>query len=152
MSKFFVHSGNIKTGKTTRLIQWASSQKNIDGIFQPVINDKRFIYHLSSKTLKILETTNENNSYRIGKYLFNKTTFDWAKNILVEGIEKKLDWLVVDEVGLLELDGKGLAPVISEIISKKEFNGKIIFVVRQSLFERFITYYKLIDQYEIFSL
>jgi hypothetical protein len=52
MKNIYILTGEIKSGKTTQLMLWASPQKNIDGILQPVIEGKRFIYHLGSKTLK----------------------------------------------------------------------------------------------------
>ena len=141
MAVIKIFTGAIRSGKTTRLMNWASSQKNIDGIFQPVVENKRFIYHIGDRTLKLLEATDltpPKSIVEIGKYKFNQDIFDWAGNALLKSFTKDLDWLVVDEVGQLELDGKGLGSVISEILDNRHnFNGSIIFVVRDSLLEKF---------------
>ncbi len=152
MSKFFIYSGPVKSGKTTRLMQWAASQKIIDGIFQPVIDEKRFIYHIGSRTLKLLESNRTNNITTIGKYNFSNESFDWAKKVLLDCIEKELDWLVIDEVGPLELDGKGLEPVVSKILREQDkMKCKIICVVREKLLEKFLIHYSLENYYKIFD-
>ncbi len=155
MPKIKILTGPICSGKTTRIMQWASSQKNIDGIFQPVIEEKRFIYHIGSRTLKLLEaigSTPKSSVVETGKYKFNKEVFVWAKKILKECFNKNLDWLVIDEVGPLELNGNGLEPVIAEIIgNRKKFVGDIVFVVRESLVEKFVERYNLGKNYEAFE-
>jgi nucleoside-triphosphatase THEP1 len=135
---------------------WASSQKNIDGIFQPVVEDKRFIYHIGSRTLKLLEATDLTPKSSVvvsGKYKFNNDVFVWAKNLLLECLNKNLDWLVIDEVGRLELNGKGLEPVIGYIINNhKKFDGNIALVVRDSLLEKFVERFNLENNYQPFVI
>ncbi len=154
MNKILIVTGKIKTGKTTRLMKWVASQKNIDGILQPVVEDKRFIYHISSKTLIQLETNSNKNAISIGKYNFSLSAFEKAKKIIEESFIKKLDCLVIDEIGHLELNRKGLEPIITKVISKQNlFAGKIILVVREEIFEKFLNHYNLSkEDYEIFPL
>ncbi|MEW6653332.1 MAG: nucleoside-triphosphatase [Bacteroidota bacterium] len=153
MSKLSILTGKIKTGKTTRLMHWAAAQKNIDGIFQPVIDDKRFIYHIGLRTLKPLETTGINNIISIGKYNFSNATFAWAQIILNDCLEKKLNWIVVDEIGPLELESKGLEPAITNLIShRNEIDAKVLCVVRDSILEKFLEHYCLQNDYQIFEL
>ncbi len=153
MKNLFILTGSINSGKTTKLMQWAVVQKNIDGIFQPVIDDKRFIYHISSRTLKILETTKtkpENEIIIIGKYKFRKSVFDWAQSILIDCLGKKFDWIIIDEIGPLELEGKGLEPTISKIFNEiDKLNANVLCVVRDSILEKFVKHYKLENKYEL---
>jgi nucleoside-triphosphatase THEP1 len=153
MSKISILTGEIRTGKTTRLMRWAASQKNIDGIFQPVIDEKRFVYHIGSRTLKPLETTETENVTSIGRYNFSNETFSWSQKILNDCLHKKLDWIIVDEIGPLELDGKGLEPAISKLFSEQgNIKAKIVCVVRDSIIEKFIELYGLQNEYQIFEL
>ncbi len=156
MKNLFILTGPINSGKTTKLMQWAAAQKNIDGIFQPVIDDKRFIYHISSRTLKILETKNtkpENDIVTIGRYQFRKSVFNWAQNILNDCVNKKLNWLIIDEIGPLELDGKGLEPIISKIFNEiDKLSGNVLCVVRDSILNKFVEQYRLENKYELFNL
>ena len=153
--KIFIVTGQVHSGKTTRLMHWSASQKKIDGIFQPVIDDKRFIYHIASRTLKSLEvnaSAKDEHTIRIGNYRFSKDTFEWTGKILLDSISKDLEWLVIDEIGLLELDGNGLEPAISNIFDKrKNISAKIVCVVREEILRKFIDHYKLQNCYEIFE-
>jgi nucleoside-triphosphatase THEP1 len=146
-------SGAVHTGKTTRLMQWSMAQKNIDGIFQPVVDEKRFIYHISSRTLKMLQTDQEKDVTEIGKFNFSNETFLWAKKVLLQASQKDLDWLIVDEVGPLELRGLGLEPAVAEILSKREsLKTNILCVVRNSILDKFIDHYILKDSYQMFNI
>jgi nucleoside-triphosphatase len=150
MEKIYILSGAVHTGKTTQLMHWASTQKNIDGIFQPVIDEKRFIYHIASGSLIMLETEETSDVTTIGKYKFSNKIFEWANSILLDCMNKKLDWIVIDEIGPLELDGKALEPVVSLLISSRnKINAKLICVVRTEMLTKFIEHYQLNDQYEI---
>ena len=155
MKKIQILTGPVHSGKTTKLMQWAAVQKNIDGIFQPVIDGKRFIYHIGSRTLKILEaegTLSEHELIIIGKYKFRQSVFDWAQNILLNCMDKKLDWLIIDEIGPLELGGKGLEPAISKIINQiDELNGNLLCVIRDSILEEFINHFKLQSKFQLFE-
>lgn len=155
MKNIYLLTGSIHTGKTTLLMQWASSQINIDGIFQPVIDEKRFIYHIATRTLKMLEVPSNSTDekvIKIGDYRFNKDVFSWAQNVLLNSLDKNLDWLIIDEIGPLELDGKGLEPIITKIFEENEkFSGKILCVVRDSLLDKFVEHYKLEDRFTLFD-
>lgn len=153
--KIFILTGPVHTGKTTRLMHWAASQNKIDGIFQPIIDDKRFIYQIASRALKSLEVSasaKDEHTIKIGNYSFSKETFEWAQNILINCLKKNLDWLVIDEIGPLELEGNGLEPAVSSIINAREnVSAKIVCVVREEILQKFIDHYKLQNCYEIFK-
>jgi len=152
MAELLIFTGPVKSGKTTELMHWALTKKNIDGIFQPIIEEKRFLYHITSKTLKQFEADKKINVVEIGNYKLLQESFDWAKNILMRALEQPLDYLIIDEVGPLELEGKGLEPTITELLrNEKKFLGKIIFVVRESLLDKFIQHYKLETKYNLFK-
>jgi nucleoside-triphosphatase len=153
MKKIEILTGPVHSGKTTKLLQWAAVQKNIDGIFQPVIDDKRFIYHIGSRTLKILEavgTQPKEELIIIGKYKFRKGVFNWAQNILLDCLDKKIDRLIIDEIGPLELEGKGLEPAVSKTFEQIDnMNGNVLCVVRDSILEKFIEHYKLVEKFQL---
>ncbi len=151
MHEVYVYSGPTKSGKTTKLMQWAASQKNIDGIFQPVIDGKRFLYHISSRTLKKLESETE--TINIGNYKFSIESFNWAQNVLLESIKSDFEWIIIDEIGPLELQEKGLEPVIKTILSvRKKYQWNLICVVRESMLKKFLEHYQLEEQYKILEI
>jgi nucleoside-triphosphatase len=155
MKKIYIYSDSIRSGKTTSLFRWAAEQKNVKGILQPVINDKRFFYHIALKELRILETDclNGNEIITIGKYHFSIKTFLWAQNLLLQDFNSKCNWLLIDEIGPLELNGKGLEPNLGIILNScNNFAGNIVCVVRDSLVEQFLGRYQLFDSYQKFEL
>ena len=100
-----------------------------------------------------MESKHENELVTIGKYKFRKSVFDWAQNILIDCIDKKLDWIIIDEIGPLELEGKGLEPGISNIFKLVDnLNGNILCVVRDSILEEFIEHYNLQFKFQLFEL
>lgn len=155
MKKIHILTGPVHTGKTTRLMHWASSQKNIDGIFQPIIDEKRFIYNIASRTLKMLESPSnsiDEKVIKIGNYRFSKDVFLWAQNALLNSLDKNLEWLIIDEIGPLELDGYGLEPAVSIILSEDEkYEGNILCVVRDPMLEKFVEHYGLKGRFEMFE-
>ncbi len=79
--------------------------------------------------------------------------FDKAKEILLRDFEKDYDWLVIDEIGPLELNNSGLEPAITEIFSNRStFKGNILIVVRDKVFNDLIAHYGIQNDFEIFQL
>lgn len=156
MNNIYIFSGPIESNKTTRLMIWAAAQQNIDGIFQPVVDGKRFLYHVKSKNLKLLEidkSYQQDEIITIGRFSFSKRVFEWAQETLLDSVKQNPDWLIIDEIGPLELDGKGLEPAVSKIMNYRDnFGGKILCVVRETMVKDFIEHYKLKDRFEIFTL
>lgn len=155
MSKIYIYTGKIKSGKTTNLFKWCIGKTSIGGVLQPVIDEKRFFYSIRNKELIQLESFNDfdKDTIQIGKYNFLIKGFDKAKAILKEDFLQNLDWLIIDEFGPLEINGNGLEPVITEIIiSKENFTGNILVVIRENLLDMFLEKYKLKDNYTLFNI
>lgn len=155
MSKIYIYTGKIKSGKTTNLFRWCIGKTSIGGVLQPVIDGKRFFYSIRNKELIQLEPFNDldKDTIQIGKYNFLIKGFDKAKAILKEDFQQNLDWLIIDEFGPLEIDGKGLEPVITEIlISKENFKGNLLVVIRENLLDMFLEKCKLKDNYTLFEI
>jgi len=69
----------------------------------------------------------------VGKYTFSKASFIKATQIIRNAIDSK-GWLVIDEVGPLELRGEGFCKVLKEVLAiRKE---KILLVVREGMAEQ----------------
>lgn len=143
-------TGQTKSGKTTRLMEWVASQKNIDGILQPTIEGKRFLYHIFSRSLIQLETDQTKNSIEAGKYKFRSDVFELANKKLIQCLNKNLDWIVIDEIGYLELNGKGFDTAVKVFLKNDFYTGKLIFVIRESLLKKVIQHYGL-EQYELIN-
>jgi len=137
-------------------MRWAETLTSVAGIFQPVIDGKRFIKSISTNEIRQLEITpSEENFIQIGNYLFDKSVLEWAKISLLADATLKAEWLIVDEFGKLEMEDKGLEPVITFLIHDTELrkSTKLLIVIRDYLLNDFLKKF-LLDKndYEILLL
>jgi len=146
----YFFSGPVHSGKTTRLIKWSQSRSSLDGIVAPLINGQRYLRHLVSgeqRLLQLPEAGDNKNADRIGAYRFSREAFNWAQQKLQTACKNELQWLIVDEVGPLELTGKGLEPALNRIINGRAgcFEN-IVLVVRETLTDRVIEHYGFLKE------
>jgi nucleoside-triphosphatase len=157
MSNIYIFTGEIKSGKTTRLEKWIAENPDSDGILAPCINGKRYLKRIKSKETKLLEYEGEDENIELTKicnYNFLKSVFDWGQQELYNALLQKPDWLIIDEIGPLELRGEALEPMVSNILRKSSaLKINIVLVVRKSLVEKVIEHYKLhINGFKLFII
>lgn len=133
-------------------MKWMEHRNDVSGILTPVINGQRFFMDAATReAFKMEAETGEINVVAVGKYIFSATAFDRAKKILLESSGQKEGWLIVDEVGPLELKGEGFDDVLKEILStgssfdRENSKLKIILVVRESLVAEVIKHYEIVN-------
>ena len=73
---------------------------------------------------------NETDVLLVGRFHFSKTGFDKAIRILADAIHQE-GWLLIDEIGPLELRGEGFDTVLKKILRERQ--GKMILIVREGL-------------------
>ncbi|MBN2423414.1 MAG: hypothetical protein JXR46_01450 [Calditrichaceae bacterium] len=143
MKEVYILSGAVHSGKTTALLKWAAHTKGVYGIAAPVINGIRYLQNLNNSEKHQLETDHDSDdNIAIGNYLFSEEIFKWGRDVLLDSLDKNPEWLVIDEIGLLELSGRGLEPAVTKAL-KTERKIKIILVIRQELVAEVIKYYGL---------
>jgi molybdopterin-guanine dinucleotide biosynthesis protein A/nucleoside-triphosphatase THEP1 len=146
-NQIFILSQPIKTGKTTLLKSWVETQQNVGGILTPDVNNTRMLYNIAQKTFHPLQTQNPENSMSIGRFLFDKNGFVTAQNILSQCLQAQYNWVIVDEVGRLEMDNKsGLEPTLTQVINaykNHQVKGNLLLVVRDYLLHDAINYYQI---------
>lgn len=140
----FVLTGDVHSGKTTSLKKmieiWQKENVLIDGYLSRVVLENQDIigYDLvdlkDERSIPFIRRKEEEGWERIGSYFFIPRGLSRAKGIILRG--RKADILVVDEVGPLELTGKGIWPALEKIVfmPKPDF----ILVVRKSILEDFL--------------
>lgn len=148
----YIFSRPIHSGKTTSLLKWCKQQKNIYGILMPDINESRKIFDLHTKTVFDIECPDALNANEplisVGNFHFYISAFEEANHILLSALKQKPGWLIIDEVGILELDGKGFYTAIVkavEFYSDKNSSGNLLITVRDSLCAKVIAFFKLKD-------
>lgn len=142
-NEIYILTGDIQTGKTTSLMNWCEQRADVAGILTPIIDDKRKFVNVFSNAVFDMEANNEEKDILlIGKYRFSLKAFDRAKQILLQSLPSTINYLIIDEIGFLEIKGEGFYECVKTIL-KKNIDQKIILVVRKNL---------LTDVIKIFNL
>ena len=150
--EIFILSGQIESGKTTALEKWAVSRKDVKGILTPVIEGKRMFRDIETGRLFRMEIEgSESDGWIIGRFVFSRTQFELAQKILFDAGDT-MGWLVIDEVGPLELLEKGFFKVIKKFVAERK--GPTLLVVREKddMVNRIKEYFRLPDAKVIHSL
>ncbi|MCZ2100632.1 MAG: nucleoside-triphosphatase [Chitinophagales bacterium] len=148
MADIVILTGSVQSGKTTWLTGWTKGRTDVSGFICPDIDNTRFLYLLDEDILMSLQTDAgaKADTIQVGRFYFLKETFDfihaWMRKF--EGLDK--NYVVIDEIGKLELKGLGLEPELSIFLnlwqnSKK--NQVLILVIRDSLLDSVIDKYQL---------
>ncbi len=148
MVEIYVLSSPIRSGKTTSLMQWAAAlpRGNVAGVLAPDRTDGRYVYDLLSgeeQKLAADENTVPGAVLHIGRYAFRRDAFQWARQILQTGFDRRPEWLIFDEIGYLELRGQGLEPTVRHLLdlNRAEPATKLLWVVRDSLLGEVLDHY-----------
>lgn len=154
----YILTGGIRTGKTSTLLDWintstafsGTNRNDIDGVLCPDDeNGKRYFLNIKSNEKFILEveaTYNKEAIIKIGPFHFLKSAFKKANHYLIHASKTKdYSYLIVDELGKLELKNEGLHNSAEIIIASHEQNKKqhLILVVRDYLVEEIIKHYNI---------
>jgi nucleoside-triphosphatase THEP1 len=149
-SRIYILTGEKHSGKTTRLLNAIQNRDNVYGILTPDIDGQRFFMDIRTKELFPMEAqADEPNALVIGKYRFNEQAFQKAIAILEEESKRGKGWLIIDEVGPLELKKSGFYNVILKLL-RQHNEMKIVAVIRNGLVEELtqlfgITNYTIIE-------
>jgi nucleoside-triphosphatase THEP1 len=136
----YILSAPIQSGKTTSLINWLAGRKDVYGILTPVINGKREFMNAETREYFPMEAMGEEATLAIGRFVFSKAGFDKAIQIIRNAITKE-GWLVIDEIGPIELRGEGFCTVLKEVLEfRKE---KTILVAREGMANEVKDYFNM---------
>ncbi len=128
MERVYILTAPVQSGKTTSLVKWTEGRSDVYGILTPLVEGKRVFMNVQSRQLFLMEAKEgELETLTVGRFTFSRNNFNKAVQVIREGIDKD-GWLIIDEVGPLELRGEGFADVLKEVLSRREH--KIIVVVR----------------------
>ena len=111
------------SGKTKTLMEMSThSKKNIAGILTPNRSGRRHLYSISSKTwypLEIDKKEDKGKTLEVGRYQLLESAFDHAFSGFIDEWDSKTELVIIDELGLLELRGKGFYSLVMELLEKK---------------------------------
>jgi nucleoside-triphosphatase THEP1 len=130
----------IQSGKTTSLINWSGERNDAHGILTPVVAGKRVFMNAQTKEQFPMEATGEEETLVVGRFVFSKAGFDKAIQIIRDAISKE-GWLVVDEIGPLELKGQGFCEILKKVLAVRKEN--IVLIVREGMAEQVKKYFNI---------
>ncbi len=141
-----VLTGPIQTGKTTALRRAFADARGLraHGVLQPVIDERRHILSLASGEVRLLEAEPREDVVQVGRFAFSAATLTWARACIDDAVDAET-WLVIDEIGPLELRGEGLAASVVSSVERAQQQGgpRLLLVVRQRLLDRVIRHFEL---------
>lgn len=129
----YLLTGPVRSGKTTALIRWAEKRDDVFGILTPDIEHIRFFADAHTKNTFRMEAGPGEEAVSVGRFLFSKKNFEIAGNIIRHGADAG-GWLVIDEVGPLELREEGFAAALRQVLMRR--TDKLLLVVREGLTDR----------------
>lgn len=147
-----IFSKPIHSGKTTALMSW-SKQQNCGGVLMPNVSGNKLFFDIGNKQY-FESSALHTNEIQIGKYKFSTSAFIQANDIIIKASTQSIDYLIIDEVGLLELRKEGFYDAVNYLLTKKSshnFKGNIVLVVRDSLLKDVVDFFN-INTYKLFCL
>jgi nucleoside-triphosphatase THEP1 len=164
----YILTGEIRTGKTSALLDWINTstalsginRNNVDGLLCPDDNKGlRNFLKVKSKAIFPFEIESESNVdsekiVSIGPFRFLKESFQKANDYLLS-VASEMDskYVIIDELGKLELKNQGLHHAAETLIPDFLFSTSqhLILVVRASLLEDIIEHYN-ISEYQLLKI
>jgi nucleoside-triphosphatase THEP1 len=143
----YILSGPIQTGKTTALVKWSATRSDVFGILTPVVNGKRIFMDAHTQDQFEMESNDvEQEVVSIGRFKFSREAFEKASQIIGRAINKS--WLVIDEIGPLELNKEGFYEILRKAL--ENHTQQLLIVVRESLLPR-VTEFFQVKSYDVIS-
>lgn len=142
-NEIIILTGRTGSGKTTALDNWLCDANDVDGILTLNINGKRYLKFLSDEKIIPLDSAKDEESLLIGKYSFSKEAFNLANDYLIKMNLSKINFIIIDEVGPLELNGKGFDKAIRYLLQKTTPRNKLLMVIREKILHKAIVHYNV---------
>ena len=147
MNRTIILSGDIRSGKTTALQEF-SDHHECSGALMPDIDGRRHFHLLGAepKLLPAQATEDEKEDcIEVGRFRFYRSAFEMANNSIVNAVDQKASWIIIDEIGKLELKGEGLMRGFDYAMQNKDEESILLITVRSSLLIDIMTQYRLAD-------
>lgn len=135
----FILSGPVESGKTSALLAWARQRSDVRGILMPGNGaDRQFLNLSTYESWPAIAAAGGAGAIEVGRYSFSPAAFARAKAVIVNGGEAAGGWLLLDEIGKLELRGEGFDTALRGLLRGSNSGSgpdALLLVVRDSLLE-----------------
>ena len=146
----FIITGPSNGGKSTlcwEVLQYLKSRVDSIGGVITLQNSTRWFYLVQSDKRISFKATSGEIYLSIGNYRISKPNLEQAILHIQNGL--KLHYLFIDEIGLLEIEGKGYYPVLKKAFKRNQGN---IFVIRESVLDEIIEHYNPEFKYQVLRI
>ena len=149
MSNIYILSEPVHSGKSTLLMNWCKRQESVAGVLMPDVDGSRKLYDIATNTHYDIQVKDQKpvSTVDVCKWSFDEAVFKRGREILLDAAKQKPDWLVLDEVGKLEMNrNTGFGPVVTKLVElyKNETGkAKLLLVIRDYMLEQSFDHYGL---------
>jgi nucleoside-triphosphatase THEP1 len=99
-------------------------------------NNEQILVNIADNEKRHLSSTSPFDTHiRTKRYFFHEDTLQWGMEVIKNGFQS--EWLIIDELGVLEQEATGFGPAIQCI--PKSYNGILLIVLRKSLLDKLET-------------
>lgn len=132
-------AGPLHSGKTTRLAAWCAAQPRgtVGGVLQPARATGRVFIDVATEEEFPLEASidaPEAAVQRVGRFVFATAAFAWAaQRVARAAADPRVEVIVIDEIGPLELRGAGLDAAVRAVLASDRPGLLVVLVVREAL-------------------
>lgn len=157
--RFLIITGKVNSGKTSTVEKIISFLKEsgkkvggvyAKGIFQAGEKSGFEIVDIKSGYTKQIASVKSDSTFdfKQGRYFFNLEVFKEYNQTLSNSFDCEV--IIFDEIGPIELLGKGFHSAVLSLL--KNFNGRLIFVIRESLVEEVISMFGIsLEEIDLFK-
>lgn len=146
----YILTGAVQTGKSTAISKWIQGKNTVVGILSMVnakgTRDFINIRNQENFSMHGHKTDSSSDVIQVGKFTFSKLAFEKANSVIAEESQKTdYQYLVVDELGKLELKKEGLYASTINLIKPFENSPTkhLILVIRDYLLHEIVNEYRI---------
>jgi nucleoside-triphosphatase THEP1 len=141
----------VRSGKSTELAGWCGRQQDVSGVLMPDIAGLRHFQDVSNGRCWPAIAAPGEAAIEVGPYRFSQRALNEAAALIRPPAPGC--WLVIDEIGKLEVRGEGFAAALTSLLDdcrNEPFN--LLLVVRDTLLEEVMESFGLQDARILHSL
>lgn len=144
----YLFSGPVRAGKTTALYDWIADKTQVGGFLCPDVDGTRKLYEISTGRCYPFQADGPGGpaDIRIGRFAFSAAGFALAGKIIDWSLARQPQWLVIDEIGKLELSDAGFAGLVKKVLlahRSHDFTGDLLLVVRDFYLQQVIAHFDI---------
>ena len=141
----YIFTGDIRTGKTQSILALCGNRIDVGGFLSPDEDEGRVILRLRDRHIIPFEVEESAAAViRVGRFNFLEAAFAESANWTMEDAKSEdIRFVVLDELGKLELKDEGYHDLILDLLKIDWSNKNLILVIRDFLLDELVSKYGL---------